>query len=513
MVLKERIMWSVGRFKRVLCLSAVLVLLVAGAGNQAYAQESEGHGGEHGGEDDHSGSRFSDEPIPLAEMPERPKPIIELGEPFLGTGTLKKGIRLPTGAVWQPALLAFGTLRSAVQGFNTDQDIGGTTVNANLTEAAFRLDLFGNLYLTSSERVIIGFRPLDQGGQFTRYTLSTNLNDGLETPEDDFVDEFNFGIRTLFFEGDIGELFPALDWNDGKGLDIGISVGRQPLSFQDGMLLNEDAIDMVGLTKANIKMGSLINTRATILFGWGDIDRPAVAQVGESGILGSGNLGDSEAGLIGLFTETDTRKATIEADVVYVYSDEIGGNGLYAGLSSVRRFGRFNNTARVMASIPAGDEGFFNSQGILLANQFSFTPHHSYNHIYINAFVGIQEFRSAARGPSMGGPLGQIGILYAAPGIGRIGAPLGSLSDYAAGASFGYQFFFANTRQQLLVELGGRKNYQDDEFYISDSIAGGARYQLAIARRGVLVVDVIGLYSSSLESVTVVSRVELVVKF
>ena len=43
------------------------------------------------------------------------QPLVELGEPFLGTGTLKPGFRLPTGAVWQPALLLFGTFRTAVQ--------------------------------------------------------------------------------------------------------------------------------------------------------------------------------------------------------------------------------------------------------------------------------------------------------------------------------------------------------------------------------------------------------------
>lgn len=486
-------------------LSFVILLLVSGGlTSSAFAQETESH--EEGHKDDHSSSRFSDEPIPLADLPQRPKPIIELGEPFLGTGTLKQGIRLPTGAVWQPALLAFGTFRSALQSAQTDfGDLG----KVELTEAAFRFDLFGNLYLTSSERILVGFRPFDQNGDFTRYTL--NATEGLiGEDEEDFEGEFNFRLRTLFFEGDFGELFPALDWTDRKGLDIGISVGRQPLSFQDGMLINEDAIDAVGLTRANLKFRGLVNMRVTGLFAWGDINRPFGDF--DSNFAGL-NVGDKSAMLVGLFTETDTRKTTIEADAIAVFSDDLAGDGLYAGLGSTRRIGRFSNTWRTVGSFPIGEEGFHNSLGVLIANQFSWTPHHTHNHVYINAFVGIQEFRSAARGPANGGPLGNIGILYSAFGIGRFGAALGNFSDYSFGASTGYQIFFDHTRQQVIFEIGGRKRYNDEEGVLStDGIAGAARYQIAIKRRGVIVADVFSVYDLDFEGTTIGGRLELVIK-
>ena len=481
-------------------LACLFLLCFAMLAIPATAQESTGHEEE----ESHSDSRFSDEPIPLADMPERPKPIVEVGEPFLGTGTLKPGLRLPTGAVWQPAFLAFGTLRSAIQNANADL---GNDFTAELTEAAFRFDLFGNLYLTSSERFLIGFRPLDQNGQFTRYTLDTNL----ELGEDDFVDELNFGIRTLFFEGDIGELFPAADWNDSKGLDIGISIGRQPLSFQDGMLLNEDAIDMIGLTKANVKFSGLVNTRIAAILGWGDIDRPVGIATFDPTLLGV-NVGDKSATLLGFFGEIDSRKTTMEADVVFVFADDIQGSGFYAGLGSTRRFGRFSNTWRAVLSTPIGDEGLHNSQGVLLSNQFSWTPHHTHNHVYINLFLGIQEFRSAARGPSTGGPLGRTGILFSAVGIGRLIAPLGNLADNAYGGSFGYQFFFAHTRQQLILEVGGRANYGDSGIFQNDAVAGGARYQIAIGRRGVVVLDGFGIYEPDIDAFSTASRVELLIK-
>ncbi len=454
---------------------------------------------QHEGSEGDSNSRYSDEPIPLAVLPDRPKPILELGEPFLGTGTLKRGLQLPTGAVWQPALMAFGTLRSAVQGSN--RSVGETDIT--LSEAAFRFDLFGNLYLTSTERVLVGFRPLDQDGRFTRYTISSSADTTGET----FADELNFGLRTLFFEGDLGELFPAADWSDSKGLDIGISVGRQPLSFQEGLLLNEDAIDMVGLTKANMRIGALVNMRATLLFGWGDIDRTVGFGEGATGA----NRGDKSAMLVGLFTETDTRKRTVEADLAVVLADDLEGDGAYAGLSSTRRFGRFNNVWRAVASGVIGEQGLHTGNGAILTNQFAWTPHHTHNHVYISGFVGVGEFRSAARGPSTGGPLGGTGLLFAAVGLGRFGAPIGNQADYAYGGAIGYQLFFKGTRQQVIVEVGGRSNYDQQGLFQTDAVGGTARYQVALLRRGILVLD--GLVVSTIEGdLTTGARLELVIQ-
>ena len=432
-----------------------------------------------------SKSRFSDSCIPLQDLPDRPKPLLELGEPFLGTGTLNQGFRLPGGAVWQPALLAFGQLRTAIQTQQlsfSDSNIG----DQSLTEAAVRLDLFGNLYLTSTERVVVGLTPFNEGNQFTRLTIDCSNRADCNS-EDDFVDELNFDVRTLFFEGDFGELFPAFDWSDKRGLDIGISVGRQPMSFQDGLLMNENAIDAVGLTRANLKFKGLVNVRVTGLYAWGDINRTTNSFF---------NDGDGSASLFGLLTETDTRKSTTEIDVIYVTADELQGDGLYAGYSDIRRIGRFSNAIRVVGSFPIGDEGIRTSQGFVVTNQFSWTPYHSYNHIYINVFAGIDEFRSAARGPFNGGPLGLVGVLYSAVGIGRFPPALNSHADNAFGGAFGYQFFFKNNRQQLILELAGRHTYEGPEGlsdFVATQVAGGGRYQIAVGRRGVLVFDLFGL--------------------
>ena len=471
------------------CCGAALVLFCLGSVS-AYAQVRQPEQ-----EEGESESRYSDEPIPLEDLPDRPKPLLELGEPFLGTGVLDQGIRLPTGAVWQPAFLAFGNVRTAAQ---------GTSLSGNqLVEAAARFDLFGNLYLTQTERVLIGFRPLDEGGQFTRVTLASNFEDPLldaALDDEGFQDELNFGVRTLFFEGDFAELFPKLDWDDSEGLDYGIALGRQPLSFQNGMLIAEDAIDALGLTRANLRFSDLVNVRVTGLFAWGDINRPA-------GVFG--NLGDKNALLFGVFTETDTRVRTVEIDAVFVTSDErdrvfgtTGGSGIYLGLGSIRRIGHYSNTFRVVASIPAGEETFFNRQGVLIHEQLGWTPHHTYNWVYVNLYAGLGEFRSAARGPSNGGPLAASGLLYGSPGIGRYVNALGNRADNTIGGSVGYQMFFDHTRKQLILEAGGRFTYSKDDTAIflggipvRDAAAAALRYQMAIGQRSVVTLGGFGSFS------------------
>lgn len=487
---------------RPVTLAGLLLMLLAGsaaaqepperrAGEpDRFLAECSGHEAEV---DEHGISRLSDECIPLAELPKRPRPLIELGEPFLGTGTLHKGIKLPGGAVWQPSLLAFGTIRTATQGgtFNSG--------DVNLAEAVGRLDLFGNLYLTQTERILIGLRPLDQDGRFTGYTFSEVGVDENGQENDRFQSELNGVVRTLFFEGDLGELFPNLDNDDSSWLDIYFSVGRQPLDFGDGMLLNEDAIDMVGLTRANLKWGHIVNTRITGVYAWGEINRPSAA----------GNIRDDSASMFGLFTEMDLRATTLQFDAAYVNSSESMGDGIHLGFGDIRRFGRANNTFRVLASFPIGDETPFNTSGFLIHDQFSWTSLHSLNLWYISAFAGIDQFRSASRGPSAGGPLGQTGILFAAPGIGRLGAPLGGSADNSAGGAIGRQMFFDATRKQLVFEVGGRFDTSSESTGVN--LAGaGARFQAAMGRRFVFVVDGIGAWDLDESNSLFVGRLELV---
>ena len=85
--------------------AAILVPLPAFAGephggDEAVAAAHEEHA-EHDEKGGHHSSELTDEYIPLQleGFPERPRYLLELGNPYLGTGRIKPGIQLPTGAV------------------------------------------------------------------------------------------------------------------------------------------------------------------------------------------------------------------------------------------------------------------------------------------------------------------------------------------------------------------------------------------------------------------------------
>ncbi len=413
-----------------------------------------------------SGSRLSDIPLPLqvGDVPDRPTLLLELGEPFLGTGRFGHEIELPTGAVWRPSLWIFGTHRMAVQ----TVDDGATRTS----EWAHRLDLFANLKLSASDRLLIGLRPLDRENRFTSVSLE---------PDGDVQDELNAVLRTIFFEGDLGEIFPAFDVDDTRMLDVGFSVGRQAVLFQDGILINSGGLgnpDAVSLVRNNLQLPGTSNVRISVFYAWDNVYR-------------DDNRLDHDAQLFGLFTETDFPVTTIDLDLVYLEAGEDTGDAFFAGIRGVQRIGPFNTTLTINASFPTTRETPQTSRGTLLFNEISWTPTHTQDFLYLNTFWGIGEFSSALRGPETGGPLSRTGILFDAVELGRYGPVLGNRADNAIGGSLGYQTFFNRTRQQLIVEFGGRKN-TNNQVDDGDAYAIGMRYQHAVGRHFVAQVDAFG---------------------
>ncbi len=422
-----------------------------------------------------STSRLSDEPVPLRldVVPDRPRPILELGNDLLATGPVHEGFTLPTLATWQPTLVVWGTYRTALQVIDRD--------DLEFSEWANRLDLFASLNLTSTERVLIGFRPLDEEGRFSGYTFSAPEG---EEGNEGSNNELNFEVTTLFAEGDIGELLPILDWNDSAGLDIGFSVGRQDIQFQDGMLIN-DNIDAVGATKINLRTGDVGNHRSTLLWGFGELNRANLPDE------------DDSATLFGFLNEIDWRWSTVALDAIYVEGDEVTGDGFHGGISAVQRIGELNTTFRVLGSRANGEETDHNSDGLLLFGQFSKTPHGSEDFIYVNAFAGLDRFRSASRRPSAGGPLGPAGVLFEAVGLGRYGSALDSYADDAIGGAIGKQRFFSDSRKQVIFELAGRTTSEEVG---QRALAAGVTYRAAHGQRTILRLDGFALYGSSREN-------------
>ncbi len=431
----------------------------------------------------HPESRLSNEKYALQQLPERPRPLVELGDSFLGTGPISEGFELPTGAIWQPSLLVYGTSRTAAQ-YIRNRD------GREVSEVVTRLDIFANFRLSGSERILVGFRPLDEDGEFLGYQFS---------PEDDRgynANSFDEEITALFFEGDFGEIFPRLDPQDKGMLDIGFAIGRQGLFFQDGILIN-DTIDAIGLTQNNFQFGEVTNLRVTPIYGWGHIHR------------GNGQR-DRSGQLVGLFSEADFSWATMDLDLVYVDSTGEFGSGFFVGSGLVARIGHLNVTFRANSSIPVSNQEEPDThRGTLLLAEVSWVPTATHDNVYLTAFLGIDRFRSAARDPGAGGPLSRAGILFTGAGTGSYGSALSASADRVFGGALGYQKFFSNNRKQVVLEIGGRKNTDSED---EGAFGVAARYQQAFFSNFVLRADAFATIREKLQE-SYGARLELLIKF
>ena len=403
-------------------------------------------------------------------FPRRPRRFHIFGDRFLATGDLQEGIRLPTGAVWQPSLFAFGTLRSTLQTFDTGLD--GVD---SYSEWVNRWDINFNLALTPTERILVGFRPLDEAPEFTGYQFDT-----IDGRDSGFKDPLDGEPSTFFFEGDLGELFPIIDRYDTKGFDVGFAVGRQPIRIQDGFMI-DDTLDAIGFTKNNMFFRGTSNVRMTALYAWNNIDR-------------NGGIEDDNANVFGFFTSTDFRKTSMDLDFAYVASDDktvtaseaetsttFGGNSFHIGAGFIQRVGLLNTRLRINASI-VDKPSMSSDDGLLLFADMSYTPAYSQNLVYATSFLALDTYSALARRPTAQGPLSPVGILFEGPGIGRIESPIDNTAQDAIGGAVGYQLFFYHTRAQLIAEVGGRIDTKDKSS-LGDAIGVALRYQWAMGQR------------------------------
>ncbi len=421
----------------------------------------------------------------------RPKPLLEIGDPFQGQGPLTPGFQLPWGAFWNPSLLIYGTARSAFQTFDS-----GADGRADRTEWVNRLDVFANLRLSATERILFGMRPFDNPdragpltGGFTGYEFEPDRGRA-----GGWKERFDGTVSTLFFEGDFGELFPGLDLDDDALLDLGFTIGRQPLLFQNGVMLN-GTLDAVGLVRNSLRWLGASNIRIAGLYAnpeWFDPE------------------GEERLDLVGLFNEIDVFFSSIEVDVMYRNSRETSSSALYFGVAATQRLGHFNTAFRYNLAVGLGEGRAEIPNGHVITVELSMDVPGTSDVLYLNGFAGIDEYTSAFRSPDAGGPLGRIGILFASPGIGRYAAPLDPTPKRAVGGAFGYQMFFNEKRTQLILEAAGRASTADGT--TDDEIGFGARVQQAFLQHFIVLAEG---YASKQESFDVGygGRLELIVKF
>ena len=405
-----------------------------------------------------SKNRLSDKPIPMKtnkEMPKRVPPLVEIGNDFLGTGNISSGFELPTGAVWIPSLWVYGNVRKGINYIDT----GGNS--DAIVEAVVRSDINVNLFLTGTERLFLQLQPLHSQETFTRYRF--------EPENGDFTSHINLDVNALFFEGDIGEIFPKVDPFDSASLDFGIAVGRQPIFFQEGMMFN-DTMDAIGLVRDTLIYKDLIDTKLSLVWGWNNVNR-------------ANNQQDANAKLYGIFTESDLRKTSLRFDLAYVDSDTgSGGDGFFVGFGSVQRIKGYNTAFYANYSHAMDDESAAVRDGLLLFSEISTTPIKTHDVLYFNSFVGIDDYSSGSRGRTNGGPIGRAGIMYAGSGMGSFGAALGSNANRSVGAALGYQMFMNGDRTQVIFEVAGI-NSSADTSVVQDGVALGVQYQQKIKER------------------------------
>lgn len=359
---------------------------------------------------------------------------------------------------------------------------GRTRNNGDVGEWANRLDLFAQARLSPTERLVIGVRPLDKNGVFSGYDFD----------DSESIDGFNLDVRTLFFEGDFGEIFPKLDPKDKLALDFGFGIGRQSVNFQEGILIN-DVIDAFTVTRNSVRFGGLSNFRATALVAWNEIEP-------------GGQGEDPDSGMIGVLTAADLESNYLEVDLLTTFSDNpTVGDGLFAGVGSTQRIGGMASTFRANASLALDDNSTAIDDGLLLTSVLSWVPHHTYDNLYVGSFLGIDNFTSASRAPAAPGPLANIGILFAATGLGTVGAPISPGGADVIGGSVGYQQLLNGGRSQIIYEAGLRLATDDRD---DNTVAVGARYRKAIGQRMVLTLDAFA-GNDSIDDAFIGGRVEI----
>jgi hypothetical protein len=439
---------------------AMVVAMALSAPSSAWSAEGYG-GGLFPLGDRTPPAKYSDKPLPfksIGDLPARPGLAIELGDPFLDTGKLDAGFETPWGAIWQPRLWGYSIYRTALQTFDN-----GTQAN---TEWANRLDLFFNLQLTGTEKILLNLRPLDKNRptEFSRYSFDApNADEGGRS-------EFNPDLEALFFEGDIGSLFPKLDPEGMKPLDFGYTVGRQAITFQEGILIN-DTVDMFGLVRNNLYLPGVTSLRISGMAAWNRINR---------------GISDSDSYMFALFNSADLPKTTANLDLIYIQDEAKDRDAAYLGISAIQRIGLFNTAFRINSSIALENESPGVGDGTLLSAEVSWTPFNSNDVIYINPFLSIGNFTQAGREPIVGGPLAALGILFASPNLSRYGAELNPFTDDVGGAAVGYQAFWDNHRRNLALEIAARKDTDDGD---ADALGVGFQLQQAFGRHYQLQVE------------------------
>lgn len=397
---------------------------------------------------------------------EAPRPVLEFGYPQYREGPIGAGHDLiGSKNLVRPQFLVYGDWRTAVA-FNDN----GTTETGLV---ATRLNLDMDLKLTATERIHAFFRPLDQGGKFTRYEFA-----GDDRNQGDLVRDAN--IENFFFEGDLGAIQSGLT-DEYTSYDLPITFGLVPMFFQNGIWVDDAFVGgAFALTAKNSRELDISNYDVTFFAGADKVSSAALRDA-------NGALADHAGNLFGVVTFADMREGHLEAGWGYTDDtrDAPAGDFSYHNFVAgwTKRYGGWlSNSIRGVWAVgqDPGNNQIQTADGVALLLENSLVTHLPSTLVpYFNFFVGLDQPQPLARGGD--GLLKNTGINFETDGL--TGFPkLDDTARDAYGGAVGVSYLFDLSRQ-IVVEAATVQPMSDASNAVGDQYALGVRYQFNLFGR------------------------------
>jgi hypothetical protein len=385
--------------------------------------------------------------------------------------------------------LAYGDLRVGAAYY--DNGVAASNGKSEQSTLAVRLNLDMDLALTATERLHAFVRPLDKNGSFTRYQISGGV-------ENEFIEELDFKLDTLFFEGDIGTIRQGLTGKRSSA-DMPLALGRVPLFTQNGIWL-DDAFDGLafGITARNSPRHDISNMDFTFFAGFDKVTTPAIS-------------GDNSK-VFGMAGFADARKGYLEYGYGYIAADDnnLSYHNLTAAFSRRYRLGTIGlaNSVRLIGNF-GQQASTKTADGVLLLLENSFVRRDPIFLVpYFNLFAGFNNPQPLARAADSGGVLKNTGINFETDGL--TGYPtLDARAQDSWGAAFGLEKLWG-VSQQVVFE--GAVVQRMGSSTLGDQYALGVRFQHPLNNAWIFRADAMHGWRQGLENVYGV-RVELRRKF
>ena len=406
------------------------------------------------------------------------RPLIEAGRELYAEGPLQKGNPKGIFGAGNPttnALWVFGDWQTVLGSNNNGKGLTQNTL-------ATRLNVNVNFQMTGTERIHAFFRPLDEGGDFTRIDLGGSP--GARSGERTVLD---LKMDGLFFEGELG---PILKGWTGKSnnLDTPFSFGLMPFIFQNGVWV-EDAFEGFAfnlVTAHNSPKMQISNFDVTAFFGFDYVSSQAIKS------RTTGLLLDRNAEVYGLTAFLEANHGYWELGYGYTNGEGEASDLSYSNLTAAftkRYFNRVSNTARVIWNFGQDPIGRGRTaDGIVWILENAFITSKPVTWVpYVNMWAGFNRPQSLARDAGAAFLLKNEAMSFETDNISKFPTMDGSAND-TFGIVAGMEYLF-NLDRQLVCEVVSLRTRGDtvDSFGVArnakgDQFGGQVRYQQKLSR-------------------------------